>query len=215
MRVIGRHHSVVVVVLDDLQWADAMTLGWLETLTRVQLLSERRLLILGLYRDEECSEELDALRRAETVLDVPLGRLEAHHTRAIIASMLGFETAPKDHAEALHLATDGNPFFVAEYLRDAVTQELFPRDAPGRWSVSSTTHTPLINLSKQPSSEDPLHLPTHIRALLEKRADQLAQIRRHLRIRALLEVWLFIHIPATIALLAALLAHVVSVFFYW
>jgi len=52
-------------------------------------------------------------------------------------------------------------------------------------------------------------------ALLAKRAGQLAQIRRHLRIRAQLEIWLFIHIPATIALLAALLAHVVSVFYYW
>lgn len=54
-----------------------------------------------------------------------------------------------------------------------------------------------------------------VRSLLTKRSDQLAQIRRHLRIRALLEIWLFIHIPATIALLAALLAHVVSVFYYW
>ncbi|MEE4201953.1 hypothetical protein [Erythrobacter sp.] len=53
------------------------------------------------------------------------------------------------------------------------------------------------------------------RALLEKRLEQLGQIRRHLRIKALLEIWLFIHIPATIALLAALLAHVVSVFYYW
>jgi len=51
--------------------------------------------------------------------------------------------------------------------------------------------------------------------LLEKRAEQLGQIRRQLRTRALLEVWLFIHIPATIALLAALLAHVISVFYYW
>ncbi len=54
-----------------------------------------------------------------------------------------------------------------------------------------------------------------VHALLTKRAEQLGQIRRHLRNKALLEVWLFIHIPATIALLAALLAHVVSVFFYW
>ncbi len=51
--------------------------------------------------------------------------------------------------------------------------------------------------------------------LLEKRADQLGQIRRQLRIRALLEVWLFIHIPLTIALIAALAAHVISVFYYW
>ena len=54
-----------------------------------------------------------------------------------------------------------------------------------------------------------------VRSLLVKRAEQLAQIRRQLRIRALLEIWLFIHIPATIALLAALFAHVVSVFYYW
>lgn len=54
-----------------------------------------------------------------------------------------------------------------------------------------------------------------VHSLLTKRAEQLGQIRRHLRNKALLEVWLFIHIPATIALLAALLAHVVSVFYYW
>jgi hypothetical protein len=54
-----------------------------------------------------------------------------------------------------------------------------------------------------------------VRALLEKRSEQLGQIRRHLRIKALLEVWLFLHIPATIALIAALTAHVISVFYYW
>lgn len=52
-------------------------------------------------------------------------------------------------------------------------------------------------------------------ALLEKRRDQLAQIRGALRIRAALEIWLFVHIPLTIALIAALAAHVVSVFYYW
>ncbi|HSF11730.1 MAG TPA: hypothetical protein VLA50_02055 [Erythrobacter sp.] len=54
-----------------------------------------------------------------------------------------------------------------------------------------------------------------VNALLEKRYEQLAQIRGALRIRALLEVWLFIHIPLTIALIAALTAHVISVFYYW
>ena len=54
-----------------------------------------------------------------------------------------------------------------------------------------------------------------VRSLLRRRAGQLGQIRRHMRYKALLEVWLFIHIPATIALLAALAAHVISVFYYW
>ncbi len=52
-------------------------------------------------------------------------------------------------------------------------------------------------------------------SLLRKRKAQLDQIRRHLRIRALLEIWLYIHVPVTIALLGALTAHIVSVFYYW
>lgn len=52
-------------------------------------------------------------------------------------------------------------------------------------------------------------------ALLRKREAQLEQIRRHLRLRAMLEVWLYVHVPVTIALLGALTAHIVSVFYYW
>ena len=54
-----------------------------------------------------------------------------------------------------------------------------------------------------------------VRALLGRRKAQLDQIRTHMKIRARLEVWLYVHVPATIALLAALTAHVVSVFYYW
>jgi hypothetical protein len=52
-------------------------------------------------------------------------------------------------------------------------------------------------------------------ALLGRRIGQLRQIRRHMRLKAMLEVWLYVHVPATIALLAALAAHIVSVFYYW
>jgi len=51
--------------------------------------------------------------------------------------------------------------------------------------------------------------------LLHKRLAQLEQIRRHMRLKAMLEVWLFVHVPVTIVLLAALTAHIVSVFYYW
>lgn len=54
-----------------------------------------------------------------------------------------------------------------------------------------------------------------VSALLGRRKSQLSQIRRHMRYKALLEIWLFIHIPATIALIAALAAHIISVFYYW
>jgi hypothetical protein len=51
--------------------------------------------------------------------------------------------------------------------------------------------------------------------LLERKAAALDRIRKHLRIKALLEVWLYLHVPLTFALIAALAAHIVSVFFYW
>ena len=54
-----------------------------------------------------------------------------------------------------------------------------------------------------------------IDALLERKQAMLARLRRHLRLKALLEIWLYVHVPATFALLAALTAHIVSVFFYW
>jgi hypothetical protein len=54
-----------------------------------------------------------------------------------------------------------------------------------------------------------------VAGLLERKAAALAQARRHIRLRALLEVWLYVHVPATFALLAALTAHIVSVFYYW
>ena len=51
--------------------------------------------------------------------------------------------------------------------------------------------------------------------LLERKGQALGRIRQHMRIRALLEVWLYVHVPVTFALIAALAAHIVSVFFYW
>lgn len=54
-----------------------------------------------------------------------------------------------------------------------------------------------------------------VEALLDRKLMILNQVRRHLRIRAMLEIWLYVHVPMTVALIAALTAHIVSVFFYW
>jgi len=51
--------------------------------------------------------------------------------------------------------------------------------------------------------------------LLEKKAAALQRLRGYIQRRALLEVWLYFHIPLTFVLIVALLAHIISVFFYW
>lgn len=52
-------------------------------------------------------------------------------------------------------------------------------------------------------------------ATFERKQAALGRARRHVRYKTMLELWLYIHVPMTFLLLAALTAHIVSVFFYW
>ena len=83
----------------------------------------------------------------------------------------------------------------------------------GRGTGPTQAAIDALNFATNEEADDPALL--RVEALLQRRRAQLERIRRHLRLKALLEVWLYVHVPATFALLAALTAHVVSVFFYW
>lgn len=52
-------------------------------------------------------------------------------------------------------------------------------------------------------------------SLVSARRNLLDRLRRDAQIRAWLEAWLYLHIPATFALIAALIAHIIVVFLYW
>ncbi len=43
----------------------------------------------------------------------------------------------------------------------------------------------------------------------------LRRIQRDVQIRAILKIWLYVHVPVSFALLATLITHVIVVFFYW
>jgi multisubunit Na+/H+ antiporter MnhG subunit len=51
--------------------------------------------------------------------------------------------------------------------------------------------------------------------VLARRNELVVRINRDINIHARLQIWLYLHVPLTFALLAALGSHVVSVFFYW
>jgi hypothetical protein len=51
--------------------------------------------------------------------------------------------------------------------------------------------------------------------LLCRRQAVLRRIRRDIRLRGWLKIWLYFHVPATFALLVALVVHIVSTFVYW
>ena len=51
--------------------------------------------------------------------------------------------------------------------------------------------------------------------LLTRKVELLQRVRRDIQYKAMMDIWLFVHVPLTFALLAALVAHIISVFFYW
>ena len=51
--------------------------------------------------------------------------------------------------------------------------------------------------------------------LVQQKEDLLGRLRRDIQFKALLDIWLYVHVPITFALIAALLAHVIAVFFYF
>ncbi|MCY7339771.1 MAG: hypothetical protein LH465_07475 [Sphingomonas bacterium] len=71
----------------------------------------------------------------------------------------------------------------------------------------------LVNAQMRTGKPDPRL--TQILFLLERKDAGLAQARRHIAMKTRLELWLYIHVPTTFALLAALTAHILSVFLYW
>ena len=51
--------------------------------------------------------------------------------------------------------------------------------------------------------------------LIGQKEQLLEQLRRDIRYKAMMDLWLYVHVPLSFALLAALVVHIVSVFLYW
>jgi class 3 adenylate cyclase/tetratricopeptide (TPR) repeat protein len=109
----------VVLVLDDLHWADSSTLQLLAFLARRH--GEHHLLMLGTYRETDLArthplaETLADLRRERLVERVSLHGLDAETVAALIGA-IGGQRPPADFAALVHAETEGNPFFVEEVL---------------------------------------------------------------------------------------------------
>lgn len=120
----------------------------------------------------------------------------------------------------LHDAAQPLAHRYAELVRESLVQDLFGGGLwarlSGRYPKCETRRVHALiraETGNRPDTEnDPLE---RVDTLLERKLAMLARVRRHLRYKALLEIWLYVHVPLTFALLAALIAHIVSVFFYW
>jgi tetratricopeptide (TPR) repeat protein len=131
----------LLIVLEDLHSADRGTLEMLEHVARN--LGDRRLLLVGTYRDIEVdrthplSAALAELRRLPHFGRVLLRGLNADEVRRMLSGIAG-QDVPWGLAEAVHRQTEGNPLFVQEVVRYLAEEGIIEREK-GRWRARSDT----------------------------------------------------------------------------
>ena len=150
----------LVLVLDDLHWADQPSLLLLQFVARE--LGGGRLLLIGTYRDVELSrqhplaEALGELTRERLFQRVLLRGLSEQDVGRFIEKTSG-HSSPRGLIEAVHTQTEGNPLFVTEIVRLLVQEGgLSPEKV---WETDSWT----------------IRIPEGVRRVIGRRLNRLSQ----------------------------------------
>ena len=157
----------LVLLLDDLHWADVPTLALLKHVVAAS--GEWPLLVLGTYRDSDLSRDhpltatLADLRREEGVERIALEGLSVEEIAGLMAAAAGHEMDERGLALAAEIAgeTDGNPFFSAEMLRHLSESGTIVQGADGRWQLTAELSA--------------LGLPQSVREVVGRRVERLGE----------------------------------------
>ncbi len=156
----------VMILLDDLQWADDLTVGYLEFIMRIGRFRHVAVLLVCAYRSEEAEEPLQRLLNKPDHPRIILSKLDEHAVGHIIADMMAMPQPPFRFVTSLASQSDGNPFFVSEYLRTAVEEGHLFRKGDGSWHIAGEPNVP--------STLQKLPLPKAILKLVERRLNALS-----------------------------------------
>ena len=159
-------HCAVLVVCDDLHWADPPTLAMLKHVMRGETAP---ILVVGTYRDVEITQP-PARRRARVAISradrrtYRAGRARRRRGR-VVHRRRGRARARRCRrafAHALHTETSGNPFFIEEILLHFVETGRIYRDGD-RWTSDA-------------SSIEALGIPEGVREAVERRLARLDEV---------------------------------------
>jgi predicted ATPase len=135
----------LVLVLDDLHWADRATLLLLKCLARYP--REARLMVLGTYRETELDPQHPLLAviadlGAEHLLEQhQLARLDPPAVAELVALQTGGAAGHALQRDVFD-ATAGNPFFVVELLRDHLESATAEKRDDAVFGLSSALAVP-------------------------------------------------------------------------
>ncbi|HEY5878587.1 MAG TPA: BTAD domain-containing putative transcriptional regulator [Nakamurella sp.] len=131
----------VLVVLDDLHWADRLTLQLLTHLTGLRL---GRIMFVGAHRHSErpdgpLVETLGTFHRIAAITRVALHGITPQQAVEVMGAIAGREPddAAVHLAEVLHQETAGNPFYLTEMLRHLVEAGVIVELPDGRCTASA------------------------------------------------------------------------------
>ncbi|WP_245682693.1 serine/threonine-protein kinase [Archangium gephyra] len=160
----------LLLVLDDLQWADELSLSFLQELAPEHLRTHG-VLVVGTYRMDEAGGALRRIVQAPGAVSLELERLDAASIREMVSGMLALREAPGAFLDALVTHASGNPFFIAEYLRAAIGEGLLSRTTAGEWRLA---------VPGARAGAVVLPLPRSIAELIERRLAELGEDGRAL-----------------------------------
>jgi class 3 adenylate cyclase/tetratricopeptide (TPR) repeat protein len=132
----------VMLVVDDLHWADRPTLQLLRYLAASA--EPLRVLLLGTYRVSELRKGhplntlLAALRREDGATRMDLRGLSHDEVFELLSAAAGHELdeTVREFVVALRRESGGNPFFIREMLRHLADSGGLVQDDLGQWSVA-------------------------------------------------------------------------------
>ena len=156
-----------LIVIEDLQWADATTLELLDYLA--QRIHEAPILFVLTYRSEELDRgsSLEAMitdirqRPFTQCVEVPL--LTRDQVAIFLRAWLGREKLPGWFVDSFFAATDGNPLFIEETLKVLAAEGQVEQWAQTDDTNSSTRMTTTTQLGAG------LQLPQSVLAIAERR----------------------------------------------
>jgi tetratricopeptide (TPR) repeat protein/tRNA A-37 threonylcarbamoyl transferase component Bud32 len=158
--------SPIVVLFDDLHWADEPTLQLLGHLA--PHVASLRLLVVGTYRDVELdvkrpfAQTLEGLFRQRLASRITLRRMTESGVQEMLAGLSG-SSPPSGLSQAVFKETEGNPFFVEEvYQHLAEEGRLF--DGTGAWRADLRMGA--------------IDVPEGVRLVIGRRLDRLGEQAR-------------------------------------
>ena len=143
LKALAKDH-ILLLVLDDLQWADSGSLNLLFHLARQ--LKDSRVLLVGTYRPDDVAlgrdgerhpleSILNELKRYNGDIVVDLSQTEAEDGRAFVNAIVDSEPNHLDRGfrDEMFALTGGHPLFTVELLRYLQDRGNILKDADGNW----------------------------------------------------------------------------------